>query len=87
VGVIPVTRSGRHPATRAAGPCTGQIPSLSEEDRESDELLPFQTGVAMMAIKTGVPVCRYLDGSQRGTDGPRILPGKNRQSPSAPRFS
>jgi 1-acyl-sn-glycerol-3-phosphate acyltransferase len=30
------------------------------------ELMPFQTGVALMAIKTGVPVYpAYLDGTQR----------------------
>lgn len=31
-------------------------------------MLPFQTGVALMAIKSGVPVYpTYLDGTQRNT--------------------
>jgi len=33
------------------------------------ELLPFQTGIAMMAIKTGVNVYpAYVDGTQRGKE-------------------
>jgi 1-acyl-sn-glycerol-3-phosphate acyltransferase len=60
-------------ATRAAmralhrGEVLGIFPEGRIED--SRELLPFQTGVAMMAIKTGVPVYpAYLDGTQRGKD-------------------
>jgi 1-acyl-sn-glycerol-3-phosphate acyltransferase len=74
VEAIPVDRSGRDfAATRAAlrrleaGGVLGIFPEGRIET--SDELLPFQTGVAMMAIKTGVPVYpAYLDGSQRGRE-------------------
>ena len=74
VGAIPVQRSGRDlAATRAAlralnrGGVLGMFPEGRIETDQ--ELLPFQTGVAMMAIKTGVPVFpAYLDGSQRGRD-------------------
>ena len=71
VGVIPVTRSGRDTsATRAAMRAlhNGQVLGVFPEGRiePTDELLPFQTGVAMMAMKTGVPVFpAYLDGTQR----------------------
>ena len=47
----------------------GRILGIFPEGRiEVDEqLLPFQTGVALMAIKTGVPVyTAYLDGTARG---------------------
>jgi 1-acyl-sn-glycerol-3-phosphate acyltransferase len=74
VGAIPVQRSGRDTtATRAAlrtleqGGILGVFPEGRIET--SRQLLPFQTGVAMMAIKTGVPVYpAYLDGSQRGKE-------------------
>lgn len=74
VGAIPVERSGRDlAATRAAlralhqGRVVGVFP---EGKIETDQnLLPFQTGVALMAIKTGVPVYpAYLDGTQRGKE-------------------
>jgi 1-acyl-sn-glycerol-3-phosphate acyltransferase len=74
VGVIPVTRSGRDTsATRAAMRAlhNGQILGVFPEGKieTTDELLPFQTGVAMMAMKTGVPVYpAYLDGTQRGME-------------------
>lgn len=74
VGVIPVTRSGRDTsATRSAMRSlqNGRILGVFPEGRieKARELLPFQTGVAMMAIKTGVPVYpAYLDGSQRGME-------------------
>ena len=76
VGVIPVTRSGRDTsATRAAlralgnGQLLGVFPEGKIE--KTRELLPFQTGVAMIAIKTNVPVFpAYLDGSQRGQEIP-----------------
>jgi 1-acyl-sn-glycerol-3-phosphate acyltransferase len=74
VGAIPVARSGRDTAaTRAAMRALqrGEVLGIFPEGRieESPELLPFQTGVAMMAIKTGVPVyAAYLDGTQRGKD-------------------
>jgi 1-acyl-sn-glycerol-3-phosphate acyltransferase len=72
VDAIPVERSGRDlTATRAAlralnqGRVLGVFPEGKLET--SRDLLPFQTGVALMAIKTGVPVYpAYLDGTQRG---------------------
>jgi len=68
---IPVSRSGRDTsATRAAirtlheGGLLGVFPEGRIE--RTRELMPFQTGVALMAIKTGVPVYpAYLDGTQR----------------------
>jgi 1-acyl-sn-glycerol-3-phosphate acyltransferase len=72
VEAIPVERSGRDTAaTRAALRALndGRIVGIFPEGRiETDhELLPFQTGVALLAIKTGVPVYPvYLDGTQRG---------------------
>jgi 1-acyl-sn-glycerol-3-phosphate acyltransferase len=72
VGVIPVARSGRDTtATRAAMRAlhNGQILGIFPEGRiePTSDLLPFQSGVALMATKTGVPVYpAYLDGSQRG---------------------
>jgi 1-acyl-sn-glycerol-3-phosphate acyltransferase len=72
VEAIPVDRSGRDlAATRAAlralnsGRIVGIFPEGKIETER--ELLPFQTGVAMLAIKTRVPVFPvYLDGTQRG---------------------
>jgi 1-acyl-sn-glycerol-3-phosphate acyltransferase len=73
VRAIPVDRSGQDmSATRQAmralnsGYVLGIFPEGKiETDRHS--LLPFQTGVAMMALKTGVEVYpAYLEGSQRG---------------------
>jgi len=72
VEAIPVERSGRDlAATRSAlralghGRVLGIFPEGKIET--SRDLLPFQTGVGMMAIKTGVPVFpAYLDGTQRG---------------------
>lgn len=74
IQAIPVERSGRDTAaTRAAlrSLAEGRILGIFPEGRiETDhELLPFQTGVALMAIKTGVPVYpAYLDGTQRGKE-------------------
>ena len=71
VGVIPVARSGRDTAaTRAAMRAlhNGQLLGIFPEGRiePGDELLPFQSGVALMAMKTGVSVYPvYLDGTQR----------------------
>lgn len=74
VEAIPVDRTGRDlSATRAAlralndGRIVGIFPEGKIEiDRN---LLPFQTGVALMAIKTKVPVYpAYLDGTQRGKE-------------------
>lgn len=72
VEAIPVERGGRDlAATRAAlraleaGRILGVFPEGKIET--SRELLPFQTGVALMALKAGVPVYpAYLDGTQRG---------------------
>ena len=74
VRAIPVNRSGRDlVATRAAlrTLSDGNVLGVFPEGRiETDQnLLPFQTGVALMAIKTGVPVFpAYLDGTQRGKE-------------------
>jgi 1-acyl-sn-glycerol-3-phosphate acyltransferase len=74
IDAIPVNRNGRDSsATRAAlralerGCVLGIFPEGKIEPNR--DLLPFQTGVAMLAIKTGVPVYpAYLDGTQRGKD-------------------
>ena len=74
VEAIPVERSGRDlAATRGALRALneGRIVGIFPEGRiETDQnLLPFQTGVALMAIKTKVPVYpAYLDGTQRGKE-------------------
>jgi len=74
IGAIPVERSGRDLAsTRAAmrALANGAVLGVFPEGRieTSRELLPFQTGVALMAIKMRVPVYpAYLDGSQRGRE-------------------
>jgi 1-acyl-sn-glycerol-3-phosphate acyltransferase len=84
VGIIPVDRNGRdtsslRAALRAldAGRVLGVFPEgRIETDRE---LLPFQTGVAMMAMKTHVPVFpAYLDGTQRGKEmvGAALVPNR-----------
>jgi 1-acyl-sn-glycerol-3-phosphate acyltransferase len=72
VGAIPTYRSGRDTAaTRAALRAlgAGQILGIFPEGRIelTNQLLPFHHGVALMAIKTAVPVYpAFLDGSQRG---------------------
>src|SRR4051812_27325168 len=72
LGMIPVARNGRDMAAMREAMRTlhnGQVLGVFPEGRieTSREMLPFQTGVAMMAIKTGVPVFpAYLDGTQRG---------------------
>jgi len=71
IEAIPVDRGGRDmAATRSAlraldqGSVLGVFPEGRIE--KTRELLPFQTGVALIAIKTGVPVYpAYLDGTQR----------------------
>jgi 1-acyl-sn-glycerol-3-phosphate acyltransferase len=74
VEAIPVDRGGRDlAATRAALRAleAGRILGVFPEGRieTSRELLPFQTGVALMAQKAGVPVYpAYLDGTQRGKE-------------------
>jgi len=72
--VIPVERSGRdtgplRAAIRALE--AGKILGLFPEGKiaTTHELLPFQTGIALMAIKTGVPVYpAYITGTQRNKD-------------------
>jgi len=74
IEAIPVQRNGRDSsATRAAlraldrGCVLGIFPEGKLEDTR--DLLPFQSGVSLLAIKTGVPVYpAYLDGTQRGQD-------------------
>jgi 1-acyl-sn-glycerol-3-phosphate acyltransferase len=74
VEAIPVDRAGRDlAATRAAlraleaGRILGVFPEGKIET--SHDLLPFQTGVALMALKANVPVYpAYLDGTQRGKE-------------------
>jgi 1-acyl-sn-glycerol-3-phosphate acyltransferase len=74
LGVIPVTRSGRDTsATRAAirALANGELLGIFPEGRieNSREMFPFQTGVALMAMKTGVPVYpAFLDGTQRNKE-------------------
>jgi 1-acyl-sn-glycerol-3-phosphate acyltransferase len=74
VGAIPVDRSGRDmSATRAAMRAleAGQVLGVFPEGRieESRGLLPFQTGVALLASRGGVPVYpAALEGTNRGRD-------------------
>jgi 1-acyl-sn-glycerol-3-phosphate acyltransferase len=74
LGMIPVARNGRDMSAMREAMRTlhnGQVLGVFPEGRieTSRELLPFQTGVAMLAIKTGVPVFpAYLDGTQRGLE-------------------
>jgi 1-acyl-sn-glycerol-3-phosphate acyltransferase len=74
VGAIPVDRGGRDlAATRMAlrALSDGRILGVFPEGRieTTGELLPFQTGVAMMAMKTGLPVYPvHLKGTQRGKE-------------------
>lgn len=71
IGAIPVGREGRDmTATRGAlralksGRIVGIFPEGRIERRR--ELMPFQTGAALMAIRTGVPIYpACLDGTQR----------------------
>jgi len=72
VQAIPVERNGRDSsATRAAlrAIADGRVLGIFPEGRiETDgQLLPFQTGVAMMAIRTRTPIFpAHLEGSNRG---------------------
>jgi 1-acyl-sn-glycerol-3-phosphate acyltransferase len=84
IEAIPVARSGRDmPATRAALRAlhNGRVVGIFPEGRiETErELLPFQTGMAMMAIKTGVSVYpAYVDGTQRGKEMVSAIASPNR---------
>ena len=72
LGVIPVDRghhdtAGLRAALRALR--DGRILGIFPEGKiaKDDDLLPFHTGAALMAIKAGVPVYpAYQDGTQRG---------------------
>lgn len=84
VEAIAVERTGRDlMATRAAlrALADGRILGIFPEGKieTSDKLLPFQTGVALMAIKTAVPVypC-YLTGSQRLKEMPEAFTRRQR---------
>jgi 1-acyl-sn-glycerol-3-phosphate acyltransferase len=74
IEAIPVERSGRDlAATRSAlraladGRAVGIFPEGKIETERA--LLPFQTGVALLAIKTHAPVYPvYLEGTQRGME-------------------
>jgi len=74
IQAIPVQRSGRDlRATRAAlrALADGRVLGMFPEGKISPtgDLLPFQTGAAMMAIRTGVDVYPlYVEGTQRGKD-------------------
>lgn len=71
VRAIPVNRSGRDlAATRMALRVLerGRVIGIFPEGRiaENGAMLPFQTGVAMIAIKSGVPVIpAFIDGTMR----------------------
>jgi 1-acyl-sn-glycerol-3-phosphate acyltransferase len=72
VGVILVDRAGRDMAsTRAAMRvlASGYVLGVFPEGRieTSRELIPFQSGIGLLAMKTRAPVYpAYLDGTQRG---------------------
>lgn len=74
VGVILVERSGRDmAATRAAmrALANGYVLGVFPEGRieTTDDLLPFQSGIGLLALKTGAPVYpAFLDGTQRGKE-------------------
>ena len=74
VGIIPVERSGRDmAATRAALRTlkSGFILGVFPEGRieTSRQFLPFQSGIGLLALKSGAPVHpAYLDGTQRGSE-------------------
>jgi 1-acyl-sn-glycerol-3-phosphate acyltransferase len=71
ISAIPVDRSGRDmPAMRSALRAldSGRILGIFPEGKiePNHDLLPFQTGVALMASRAGVPIYpAYLDGIQR----------------------
>jgi 1-acyl-sn-glycerol-3-phosphate acyltransferase len=74
VEAIPVERNGRDStATRAAlrSLANGRVLGIFPEGRieTTRDLLPFQTGVAMMAMRSQVPIFPgYLEGTNRGLD-------------------
>lgn len=74
VQAIPVDRDGKDLAATRAGLRAlkaGRVLGVFPEGRieTSRELLEFQVGVALLAIKSGAPVYpAYLDGTQRGRE-------------------
>ncbi len=74
IGIIPVERSGRdtRPLRLAIRALQAEsVLGVFPEGRiaTSSRLLPFQTGVALLAIKANTPVYpAYLDGTQRGKE-------------------
>ena len=74
IGAIPVQRSGRDmAATRAALRALrdGRVLGLFPEGRieTQRQLLPLQSGLALLALKSGVPVVpAWLEGTQRGAE-------------------
>lgn len=84
IHAIPVERTGRDFAsTRSALRALkqGNIVGVFPEGKinETGEPLPYHTGVAMMAIKAGVPVYpAFLDGTQRGKEMPEAFRWPNR---------
>jgi 1-acyl-sn-glycerol-3-phosphate acyltransferase len=74
VGTIPVDRGGRDMAATRAGLAAlkaGHVLGVFPEGRieTSRALLPFQPGIALLAIKSGAPIYpAYLEGTQRGQE-------------------
>lgn len=74
IQAIPVQRSGRDMVAMRSAMRTlenGNILGVFPEGRiaATRELLPFQTGVALMAAKTATPIyCCALDGNSRGLE-------------------
>lgn len=74
IGNIPVARAGRDMAAMRSAMRAlkeGRVLGIFPEGRiaPTREFLPFQTGVALMAMRTGVDLYpAYLDGTQRGKE-------------------
>ncbi len=74
VGVILVERSGRDMAAARAGMralAAGYVLGVFPEGRieTSNDLIPFQSGIGLLALKTRAPVYpTYLTGTQRNRD-------------------
>jgi 1-acyl-sn-glycerol-3-phosphate acyltransferase len=84
VGAIPVERSGRDmSATRAALRTLerGEVLGVFAEGKieKDEELLPFQIGVGLLALRSRAPVFPvYLDGTQRGKEMLPAFANRNR---------
>jgi 1-acyl-sn-glycerol-3-phosphate acyltransferase len=80
IGLIPVTRSQRDMAAMrealrvlAAGHVLGVFPE-GRIATGRGEVLPFQPGIGMIALKSGAPIFPvYLDGTQRGKNMVEVL--------------